>query len=170
MIRWPLVRRTVLLYSHLAVSIRWLLFFLLPCLAASSRCAACQVCHSTRYRRRSRGHRWPRRRRRRRRDRRSRPPAAGPCPKCPQAGDQHYIYSNERRRKADTPSESTRARRMLKDCHRGLGCFGAELRTFWAGLLVPNIMFEYTPPHRAREREKKARAERHPRIKQRVPR
>ena len=93
----------------------------------------------------------------------------GPAPSAPRLVT-NTIYSNERRRKADTPSESTRARRMLKDCHRGLGCFGAELRTFWAGLLVPNIMFEYTPPHRAREREKKARAERHPRIKQRVPR
>ena len=35
-----------------------------------------------------------------------------------------------------TPSESTRARRrrMLNDCHCGLGCFGAELRTYWGGL------------------------------------
>ena len=168
MIRWPLVRRTVSLYSHLAVSIRWLLFFLLPCLAASSRCAACQVTvpDTAGAPEATDGHdggdggdgtaghgRQP----------------PGPAPSAPRLVT-NTIYSNERRRKADTPRESTRARRMLKDCHRGLGCFGAELRTFWAGLLVPNIMFEYTPPHRAREREKKARAERHPRIKQRVPR
>ena len=94
-----------------------------PRSAASSHCAACRACRSTRHRRTTQGHqrrRRPRRTLRRHRGRRSPPPAAGPCLKCRQAGEQHYKYNDERREKvrAHPTSESDVTRRGSQDAER----------------------------------------------------
>ena len=106
-----------------------------PRSAASSHCAACRACRSTRHRRTTQGHqrrRRPRRTLRRHRGRRSPPPAAGPCLKCRQAGEQHYKYNDERREKvrAHPTSESDVTRRGSQDAERSSPLFVcAELRT-----------------------------------------